>query len=447
MQRRNKAKILNLTEKLYLACSCLKKEETDIKLFYNDFNTNIVKAAELLVAYGDCGVSLINDLEALAIKVEEIKAAYLKGVSLTVYVELLQKLLDQLQLKSEETLPDDRKLIMFLPYKASMWDSLESVWEKVTQSADCDAVVMPIPYFDRNQDGTVREWHWEGDEFPENVPIQDYRAVNLMELHPDEIFIHNPYDGCNDVTSVHPDFYSDKLVSYTDKLVYIPYFVLDENMASVEAIRHFAIAPALVYAHLIILQSEKIKDLYIQALVEEHGETSKEYWESKIVGWGSPKLKKIHSDTREKYKIPYEWQNKIIKSSGELKKVILYGTGLTEMLKSGDKLLDKIENTLEFFKSKTESVILLWRPHPLIMPTLNAMMPELSQRYAYIVNKYKDEDWGIYDDTADLHRAIVLSDAYYGDGSSVTRLFQEMKKPVMLENVNVINLINDITVT
>ena len=81
------------------------------------------------------------------------------------------------------------------------------------------------------------------------------------------------------------------------------------------------------------------------------------------------------------------------------------------------------------------------------MPTLNAMMPELSQRYAYIVNKYKDEDWGIYDDTADLHRAIVLSDAYYGDGSSVTRLFQEMKKPVMLENVNVINLINDITVT
>ncbi|MGN1049233.1 MAG: hypothetical protein ACI4P9_01730, partial [Selenomonadaceae bacterium] len=150
---------------------------------------------------------------------------------------------------------------------------------------------------------------------------------------------------------------------------------------------------------------------------------------------------------REKYKIPYEWQNKIIKSSGELKKVILYGTGLTEMLKSGDKLLDKIENTLEFFKSKTESVILLWRPHPLIMPTLNAMMPELSQRYAYIVNKYKDEDWGIYDDTADLHRAIVLSDAYYGDGSSVTRLFQEMKKPVMLENVNVINLINDITVT
>ena len=80
MQRRNKAKILNLTEKLYLACSCLKKEETDIKLFYDDFNTNIVKAAELLVAYGDCGVSLINDLEALAIKVEEIKAAYLKGV-------------------------------------------------------------------------------------------------------------------------------------------------------------------------------------------------------------------------------------------------------------------------------------------------------------------------------------------------------------------------------
>ena len=41
---------------------------------------------------------------------------------------------------------------------------------------------------------------------------------------------------------------------------------------------------------------------------------------------------------------------------------------------------------------------------------------------------------------ADMDRAVVLSDGYYGDPSSVVQVYQETGKPVMMQNVNVIDL-------
>jgi hypothetical protein len=48
------------------------------------------------------------------------------------------------------------------------------------------------------------------------------------------------------------------------------------------------------------------------------------------------------------------------------------------------------------------------------------------------VRKYKGESWGIYDDTSDLHRAIAMSDAYYGDPSSVVTLYEATGKPTLI---------------
>ena len=68
----------------------------------------------------------------------------------------------------------ERKEVVFLPYKASMWDSMESVWKAADEDPDCDAYVIPIPYFDRNSDGSFKELHYEGDQYPAYVPITHY---------------------------------------------------------------------------------------------------------------------------------------------------------------------------------------------------------------------------------------------------------------------------------
>ncbi len=60
------------------------------------------------------------------------------------------------------------------------------------------------------------------------------------------------------------------------------------------------------------------------------------------------------------------------------------------------------------------------------------MRPKLYEEYCELVDEYKMERWGIYDDTADVERATVLSDAYYGDWSSVVTLYQATGKPILI---------------
>ena len=71
------------------------------------------------------------------------------------------------------------------------------------------------------------------------------------------------------------------------------------------------------------------------------------------------------------------------------------------------------------------------------------MRPALLEKYLEIRNCYIDEGWGIYDDTAELERAIALSDAYYGDKSSVVQLFQQTGKPIMIQNMKVLKEVHE----
>ena len=93
---------------------------------------------------------------------------------------------------------------------------------------------------------------------------------------------------------------------------------------------------------------------------------------------------------------------------------------------------------LNVFKER-DDVVLLWRPHPLSVTTYQRMRPNLLQAYLQIIEKYKEEGWGIYDDTPDMNRAIAISDAYYGDGGSLVALYQCTGKPIMIQNINVLS--------
>ena len=97
-------------------------------------------------------------------------------------------------------------------------------------------------------------------------------------------------------------------------------------------------------------------------------------------------------------------------------------------------MLEKIEQVIATFKQQ-DDVVLWWRPHPLLQSTFSAMRPQSYDYYMEIVKRFKDEQIGIYDDTAELHRAIAYADAYYGDVSSVVELFKQTGKPILLQNV------------
>ncbi|MCR5425859.1 MAG: hypothetical protein K6E81_03410 [Lachnospiraceae bacterium] len=334
-----------------------------------------------------------------------------------------------------------RTEVVFLPYNASMWDALDTVWRKADADPDCDAYVIPIPYFDKNPDGSVREGHYEGDRFPKDVPVTDYRTYDLAARHPDKIYIHNAYDQYNHVTTVHPDYYSPKLKECTEELVYIPYYVLNDpdpdNPDVIERLCDMIVLPGVVNADRIIVQSEAMKQVYVKALAKYVPGTTEAYWEAKVSGAGSPKMERVQLLRREDLEIPADWQRIIERPDGSQKKVMFYNTSVVAFLNHNEKMIEKMRRAFAIFYENREEIALLWRPHPLMESTLTAMRPELWEAYRAVRDEYRAAGWGIYDDSADLDRAIVLSDAYYGDPSSVVWLFQKVGKPVMIQNPEV----------
>ena len=359
----------------------------------------------------------------------------------------IYKMLRQRLIKATNSFKRDvptRIEAVFLPYKASMWDSLESVWRAADEDENCDAYVIPIPYYDKNPDGSFHEMHYEDDQYPAYVPITRYDAFDFEKHHPDMIYIHNPYDGLNLVTSVHPFFYSDHLKKFTDQLIYIPYFVLGEikpeEEQRIKTMQHFCTTPGVYNADKVIVQSEDMRQVYIQVLMKEsgsHNAAARKYWEDKILGLGSPKYDKVACTKKEELEIPKPWLDLILRPDGSWKKIILYNTSIGGLLTHNEKMLAKINYVLDVFRKNQEEAVLMWRPHPLIESTLTSMRPQLWETYRAIRDRYLAEGWGIYDDTADLDRAIEVSDAYYGDGSSVVQLYQQTGKPVMIQNVEI----------
>ncbi len=331
----------------------------------------------------------------------------------------------------------ERLEVAFLPYKASMWDCLESVWEAAVADPDCETYVVPIPYLDKGPDDTFTDIHCEADKFPKNVPVVNWQEYDIAARHPDVIYIHNPYDNVNNVTSVHPSFYAKELKKHTDMLVYIPYFVCMNDYVE----EHFCVLPGTIFADRVIVQSEAVRQTYIEAYhkfeKENHLEGRVGNAEEKFVALGSPKYDKVLKTTRENVKIPEDWKRKIVKEDGSWKKVILYNTTVTQILTHREKMLEKIRSVFALLRGR-QDVVLLWRPHPLSQTTCGSVSAQLEAAYCGLVEEYRAEDWGIYDDTPDLHRAIALSDAYYGDMSSVVELYRMTGKPIMIEDVEIV---------
>lgn len=329
-----------------------------------------------------------------------------------------QKALDKKLIKAENSVKNDVKVrleIVFCPYKASMWDSLESVWKAADEDPDCDAYVVPIPYYDRNPDYSFGEFHYEGGDYPNYVPITHYEAYDFEARRPDVVYIHNPYDEYNNVTSVDPRFYSHELKKYTECLVYIPYYSTTGGMSEGQ----YKLS-AYYHADYIIMQAPKFHNFFDATLPYE-----------KLLPLGSPKFDKIINICNNPPEPPAEWKAKM---AG--KKVYFYNTSLGGMLSNTKMFLHKMQYVFETFANRDkDDSCLLWRPHPLFESTIDSMRPQFKEWFAELKKFYLENDIGIYDTTPDITTTIAQCDAYIGDsGTSVTSLFGIAGKPLFILN-------------
>lgn len=307
--------------------------------------------------------------------------------------------------------------IVFLPYKASMWDSLESIWMASDADPDCSAYVVPIPYYERGADGSPVKYHYEGGDMPDYVPVTHYDSYHIQERRPDIIYIHNPYDQGNYITSVDPRYYSPELKKYTDLLVYVPYYATSGGMSEGQAL-----CSAYLNVDYIVVQAEKYREFFDPVVPRE-----------KLLPLGSPKFDRVIRMCMNPPEPPAGWKKDM---AG--KTVYFYNTSINGMLSDTRRFLMKMEYVFRCFRGR-EDACLLWRPHPLLDSTFGSMRKEYKTVYDKLKHCFIQDHLGIYDDTPDIEKTIALSDVYIGDaGTSVTALFGIAGKPLFILN-NFIN--------
>ena len=306
-----------------------------------------------------------------------------------------------------------RKEIVFFPYKASMWDSLESIYLAAKADPDCDAYCVPIPYYNLNPDHSLGQMHYEGNDYPKEIEIIDWQKYDFENIRPDVIYTHSPYDDWNLVTSIHPRFYSANLKKYTDCLVYVPYYSTTGGMSEGQRT-----LPVYFNADYIVTQAPMFRDYFDETIPDK-----------KFLPFGSPKFDRIINKCKNPSEPPVEWKRKM-----EGRKVYFYNTSIGGMLGDTKAFLKKLRYVFDTFKGR-DDVCILWRPHPLLESTFDSMRPTYKAEFEQIKRYFIENDIGIFDDTPDMTDAISWSDAYIGDaGTSVTSVFGIVGKPMFILN-------------
>jgi len=326
------------------------------------------------------------------------------------------KILRRQLIKIENSVKNDiaiKKEIVFFPYKASMWDSLESIYLAAKADPDCNVYCVPIPYYDLNPDHSFGQMHYEGNDYPKDIEIIDWQKYDFEKIKPDIIYIHSPYDDWNLVTSIHPRFYSSNLKKYTDCLVYVPYYSTTGGMSEGQRT-----LPVYFNADYIVTQAPMFRDYFDERIPDK-----------KFLPFGSPKFDRIIKKCQNPPEPPAEWKKKM-----EGRKVYFYNTSIGGMLGDTDAFLKKLKYVFDTFKGRDDACI-LWRPHPLLESTFDSMRPQYRSAYEGLKRYYIENDIGIFDDTPDMTDAIAWSDAYIGDSAtSVTSVFGIVGKPLFILN-------------
>lgn len=327
-----------------------------------------------------------------------------------------EKFENSLQLLAKElTRESEVKIeVVFMPYKSSMWDSLESIWLAARDDDRCNAVVVPIPYYDRNPDHSVAAIHYEGGDFPEYVPIVHYDSFDLSTSLPDIIYIHNPYDDSNLITSVDPRFYSYNLKKFTNMLVYVPYFI-SGAYADIQTFAQKHVTSCIRSVDKIVVQSDTHKKLYAACGVDEY----------KLLVLGSPKLDAFISLNKGNEELPKDWVQKL-----HGKKSIVLNSSIGALLVDPN-YLEKLKHRISTIMA-CKGLVLIWRPHPLLETTITSMRPTMYGEYMEIIRMVKNSENAIIDQSASTIPATIVSDGMISDTSSWARQYIATGKPVLM---------------
>lgn len=327
-----------------------------------------------------------------------------------------------------------KETVLFLISHLREWENVRLLWNEKVNSPESMLYLVILPYYDKDYDGSLVKWHTEDAiGFAESAGMDDSRILDVKQitaeylelLHPEQIYIQNPYDEWNPNISIPPLFYAANIRKYTDELIYLsPYGegkLYGKASREYRNMQYYVTMPGVMYADRILLNSENKKKWYVEKLSEFAGEETKESWQKKIEVWNT----EVNSWQQ------YEQKNSEVTG----KKKLLYGISLGTYMEDPEAAVQKIKNNLHIFeeyKDNIEVTVYLFPEN--VNDTWKGIKEEIEDLFRNL--QYKSgrmsTDWLLVKEQQVKYNEY---DAYYGDPMPAVMKFCEQKKPVMIQNM------------
>ena len=419
----------------------------DSGLSYEDIITYLSELQNNIVSFGtltesikgeDCNtVKLLEQYLEVIYKVAKYVQKFDEGISYeesaeNKYAECDEEVKDTFASISEAIDSEivNRRSVLFLPVKAKHFSSMRMAYEMEAATPDTDVYVMPLPYYYKEYDGSFKdEMHIDTEEFIKaNIPVTDYSRFDLSLLCPEKIYINSAYDEYNMAVSVDTRFYARNVKKYTEKLIYIPYFKLMEfdraNYPCWYNMQYYCTVPGVVMADKVYVQSENTRKVYIDKLNEWAGdEQYTDIWEQKI---------DVYNESCE------EHSEDELRDAGS-EKTIVWFVSAGSLAEFGDRYIEKAYRNLDVFALSKDKLKVLLISEPFLDEMIKTYSDELYKKWTGFIDEFNRS--GIGEVVSQVEEksveALLKANAYYGDPSYICKDFILMKKPVMLQNVEV----------
>lgn len=319
----------------------------------------------------------------------------------------------------------NRKEVVFLPFKASAWDSFEDIYKACLSNENMDVYVVPIPYYYKEYDGTLSEEQYDLESYSEELNVIPYTEFSLELHHPDMVFIQSPYDEFNAATSIHPHFYSRIIKEYTDKLVYIPWFKsckidIGTDTRSYKNMDYYVTVPGVVNADYVLVTTEEERNAYIAKLNDWSHE---DIWQEKIYMSNEEILTQldIAADSKQE-------------SNGNSGKSIMYYIGAGQAFQNSDVFMNKFKENLKLFEENLDKLTVVLVLDCMLEKTMKEYAPDLWNEFEKELELLKSRNnlSIMKDDVA--KEELLKCDAYYGDSSFLACEYSVSGIPVMIQN-------------
>ena len=329
----------------------------------------------------------------------------------------------------------NNKETVFIVSKAEQWKYAQWYYLKNKAMQDVDIYIIVVPYYYKKYDGSCYDYKYELQEVRQIVKningtdenVIGYQQFDIALHHPETIVIQNPCDEWNNATTLQEEYYSRTLQKYTEKLVYIQSFEVEEFTANSYRewynMKYYCTMPGVIRADEVYVQSENMREVYIEKLIDFSNIEYKEIWEEKV------------------HKCNLLFENHITKNDKKdcHRKKIAFYVQVGSVIQYGRKMIEKLKSVLGVLQNSKDKVELIWifdRGHEAY---LKKNEERLEKRYSDLKEIMERDGIGrcIYRDEMSVSEIVDMCDAYYGSESRLALDFWMKKKPVMIMKTDI----------